>query len=51
MLSADEPVAPDTNHVEVEVTYKRLRDCDDIDGYVLDDRCAFNTIDSWEEST
>jgi hypothetical protein len=40
---------PDTDHVEVEVTHKRLEDRDEIEEYSLHDRCAWNTIDSWEE--
>lgn len=42
-------VAPDTDHVEVVVQHRRMEDRDEEETYYLHDRCAWNTLGSWED--
>jgi hypothetical protein len=37
------------SHLYLHLTYKRMQDRDEVEEYYLHDRCALNTIDSWEE--
>jgi len=41
-------VAPDTDHVRVEVEKKRMDDRDDQDEYYLHQRCAMTVFGGWE---
>jgi len=44
-----ESVAPDTDHVKVEVEKKRMRDRNETDEYYLHVECSWEVTEDWTE--